>query len=118
MFIRPRLALIFAVSMFSVGLASAEQHTDRLSRIRIAQEKPTRAQIIHCGTKNGMVKESHPLRCRRRWSDEYRAKDRSHMPSGAIEKRRAIVLEQMSAFQLGLLRCLVRRTGTPMKQTL
>lgn len=62
MFIRPRLALMCAVSMFSVGLASAEQHTDRLSRIRIAQEKPTCPQIIHCGTKNGVVKE-YPTRC-------------------------------------------------------
>ncbi|MEY9676979.1 hypothetical protein [Bradyrhizobium elkanii] len=60
MFIRPTLALIFAVGMFSIGFASAEQHTDRLSRIRIAQEKCP--QIVHCGTKNGMVKE-YPTRC-------------------------------------------------------
>ncbi|MGY4319455.1 hypothetical protein ACVWW1_008782 [Bradyrhizobium sp. JR3.5] len=62
MFIHPTMALVFAVSMFSVGFASADQRTDRLSRIRIAQEKTTCPQVIHCGTKNGVVKE-YPTRC-------------------------------------------------------
>ncbi|WP_194389543.1 hypothetical protein [Bradyrhizobium sp. CCBAU 51765] len=66
----------------------------------------------------GGQRVSNPVRRRGRWSDEYRGKDRTHVPSGAIEKRRAIVLDHMSAFQLALLRCLVRKTGTPMKQTL
>ncbi|MEZ0056189.1 hypothetical protein ACVII1_004333 [Bradyrhizobium elkanii] len=62
MFIRPIVALVFAVSMFNVGLASADQRSQSLSHIRIAQEKTTCPQVIHCGTKNGIVKE-YPTRC-------------------------------------------------------
>ena len=57
---RLTLKIATAVSVIWIGLAWAEQ-PPRSERLQVSQVRMC-AQLIHCGTKNGKVKQ-YPTRC-------------------------------------------------------
>lgn len=62
MFIRPLITVALAMSVPTIGAASADQHVAKSTRFRIAQQNRVCPQVIHCGTKDGVVKE-YATRC-------------------------------------------------------
>jgi len=54
-------ALIFIAGSFA-GEAVTQQSSKSAPQIKLAQQKGDCPQIIHCGTKNGGVKE-YPTKC-------------------------------------------------------